>query len=87
MPVGDYGNGIGSCLRSNENKVYKKPTSAVQKTVNEFVSEAQNKQRNVEEMSSADKQQKPSSQGYDGTGGRRRRSQRLENRRKGIIRC
>ena len=35
-------------------------------------------------MSSADKQQKPSSQGYDGTGGRRRRSQRLEERRKGI---
>ena len=66
-----------------DTKSCKKPTTIVQKRVNKFVGENKSKQRDDEDMSSADQPEKPSSQGSDGTGGRKRRSQRLENRRKG----
>ena len=76
---------IIGCINIEDHSACKDSTTSVQKTVNEFISESKNKQRNVEEMSSADQQQKPSAYAYDGPRGRRRRSQRLENRRKGKL--
>ena len=76
---------IIGCINIEDHSACKDSTTSVQKTVSELIGESKNKQRNVEEMSSADQQQKPSAYTNDGTGGRRRRSQRLENRRKGKI--
>ena len=74
---------IIGCINIQDHSACKDSTASVQKTVSDFIDEPKNKQRNVEEMSSADQQQKPSAYANDGPGGRRRRSQRLENRRKG----
>ena len=74
---------LTSSINIQDKSTFKTATTSVQKTVSELIGKAQNKQRNVEEMSSADQEHKPSAYLYDGTGGRRRRSQRLENRRKG----
>ena len=83
-PLGASKRGTDTSTNKTEVNNCKKATTSVQRSVNEFVSDAQTKQRHVEEMSSADQQEKPSSQGYGGTGARRRRSRRLENRRKGL---
>ena len=86
MPLGASEKKLAiNCFNIGDKSTCKEASTSVQKTVSEFIGEAQNKQRNVEEMSSADQQQKPSAYTNDGTGGRRRRSQRLENRRKGTI--
>ena len=76
---------IIGCINIEDHNTFKDSATSVQNTVSEFIGESKNKQRNVEEMSSADQQQKPSAYAYDGPGGRRRRSQRLENRRKGNL--
>ena len=76
---------IIGCINIEDHNIFQDSTTSVQNTVSEFVGESKNKQRNVEEMSSADQQQKPSAYAYDGPRGRRRRSQRLENRRKGNL--
>ena len=83
LPLGSLILDNGANLIGGEIRSSKKATTRVQKRVDKFVSENNSKQRDDEEMSSADQPEKPSLQGNDGTGGRKRRSQRLENRRKG----
>ena len=83
LPLGSLILDNGANLIGGEIRSCKKATTKVQKRVDKFVSENNSKQRDDEEMSSADQPEKPSLQGNDGTGGRKRRSQRLENRRKG----
>ena len=83
LPLGSLILDNGANLIGGQIRSRNKATTKVQKRVDKFVSENNSKQRDDEAMSSADQPEKPSLQGNGGTGGRKRRSQRLENRRKG----